>query len=113
MAKIIEFPFKQIDESDKLENKLKAVLQSKGYDEDTIAFGVKKAKEIYHKTNKTNKYSFSIQLPDTISQEEANNIKEQIENGIKQLKDQAGNIIINLSSELVWAEIKLYLAKRE
>jgi len=111
MAKIIEFTFKQIDSADKIEKKLKAVLQSKGYDEDTIAFGAKKAKEIY-KTIKTNKYSFSIQLPDSISHLEAHNIKEQIENGIKQLKDQAREIIINLHVELVWAEIKLYLAKK-
>lgn len=112
MAKIIEFPFKQIDVSDKFENKLTADLQSKGYDEATIVFAVKKAKEIY-KTIKTDKPSFSIQMPNTISQLEANSIKEQIENGIKQLKDQAGNIITDLSAELVWAEIKLYLAKKE
>ena len=111
MAKIIEFPFKQIDVSDKIENKIKAVLQSEGYDEDTIDFGVKKAKEIYEMV-KTNKYSFSIKLPDSISHVEANNIKEQIEREIRQLINQAGEIITNLSSELVWTEIKLYLAKK-
>ena len=82
MGDVLEFPTPKAQGMAFLESQLRDILSRKGADEQLIAFAVEQLVRVYGRINESEQYSFSVHLPDGLSQAETNGLQEEIKAGL-------------------------------
>jgi hypothetical protein len=113
VAQLLEFPSQRVQGLAFLEDQIRELLAARGADEELIDFAANTVRDVYQRNIEAENYSFSVELPPTISEQDAESLRGGIELGIKQIRDENHAIIVRLIAELVLAEVKLFQHRRQ
>ena len=95
-----------------LENQLRDILKAKGADEPLIRFAVGQMVRVYDRINASEHYSFSVHLPNGLSQLEKDTLHEEITDGLETVRRNNHALLLELVAQLVLAEVKLFQHER-
>jgi hypothetical protein len=110
---VIEFPSRRAQGLAFLDQQIRQLLADRGADEELIDFAADTVKRIYERSSDAENYSFSVALPDGISDGDAEALRESIREGVEHLRDENHAVVIRLIAELVMAEVRMFQANRD
>ena len=112
MGDILEFPSQQAQGLAYLERQLREMLAARGADQPLIDFASSELTQIYAQLSESEQYSFSVELPETLSQEEKDALATQINLGLGGVAKANHALMLRLIAQLVLAEVKLFQHER-
>jgi len=112
MADILEFPSQQAQGLAFLDRELRALLEAKGADAPLIDFAVNQLTRIYTDLRESEQYSFSVELPESISAGDRDRLHRQITAGLEGIRQENHALMIKLVAQLVLAEVRLFQHER-
>ena len=112
MGDILEFPAARAQGMAFLESQLRDILGRKGADEQLIAFAVEQLVKVYGRINESEQYSFSVHLPDGLSDTERDTLHAEINTGLETVRSNNHALLLELVAQLVIAEVKLFQHER-
>jgi hypothetical protein len=112
MGEILEFPSLQAQGLAFLDRQLRALLATKGADEQLIDFAANQLTQIYAQLSESEQYSFHVELPESIGQEDRNTLYQQINIGLEGIRKENHSLMVNLIAQLVLAEVRLFQHER-
>lgn len=112
MGEILEFPSQQTQGLAFLDRQLRALLESKGADEQLIDFAANQLTGIYAQLSESELYSFSVELPASIDEEEKDRLYQQINAGLEGIRAENHSLMVKLVAQLVLAEVRLFQHER-
>lgn len=113
MAQILSFPSQEAQGLAYLDRQLRELMESKGADVALIDFAAQHLTSIYSQLTDAEQYSFAVQLPEGLSQEDSHSLSEQINSGLSGLRKENHSTLVRLIAQLVLAEVKLFQHERE
>ncbi|MGB1139757.1 MAG: hypothetical protein ACPG1A_02590 [Halioglobus sp.] len=113
MGDILEFPTPTVQGMAYLETQLRKMLDAKGADQQLIDFAAEQLTRVYGRVNEAEQYSFSVKLPDGLSEAEKSALKEEINVGLEGIRHGNHALLLQLVAELVLAEVKLFQHQRD
>ena len=99
MTNILEFPSQRA--------------QGLAYLDELIDFAASTVRRVYERSVDAENYSFSVTLPEGISDADAEALRLSITRGVERIRDENHAVVIRLIAELVLAEVKIFQAHRE
>jgi hypothetical protein len=112
MGDILEFPSQQAQGLAFLDRQLRALLLAKGADEQLIDFAVAQLTRIYGELSESEQYSFTVELPASITDQEKALLEQQINTGLEGIRRENHSLMIKLAAQLVLAEVRLFQHER-
>jgi hypothetical protein len=112
MGRVFEFPSQQVQGLAYLDRQLRTLLESKGADEQLVDFAASQLTQIYAQLSDTEQYIFSLQLPPGISDQDKQNLSEQMTAGLEGIRQENHAMMVRLVAQLVLAEVRLYQHER-
>jgi hypothetical protein len=112
MATILQFPSARVQGLSFLEDQLRDLLHGKGADKELMDYAASTVRDIYQRNVAEENYSFSLRLPEGIDESSADNLQQQIQEGIVGIRAENHAIIVRLIAELALAEVKLFQLRR-
>ncbi len=112
MGEILEFPSQQAQGLAFLDRQLRALLATKGADEQLIDFAANQLTQIYAQLSESEQYSFSVELPASIGHEDKDRLYQQINTGLEGIRKENHALMVNLIAQLVLAEVRLFQHER-
>jgi hypothetical protein len=112
MGDVLEFPTPKAQGMAFLESQLRDILSRKGADEQLIAFAVEQLVRVYGRINESEQYSFSVHLPDGLSEAEKDTLHDEINAGLETVRSNNHALLLELVAQLVLAEVKLFQHER-
>ena len=112
MGEILEFPSQQAQGLAFLERQLAALLESKGADEQLIAFAREELTRIYSRISESEQYPFRLQLPDHLSAQERDSMQRQVQEGLDGIRGENHRLLIELVAELLLTQVRLFQCER-
>jgi hypothetical protein len=113
MGEILDFPTSRAQGMAFLESQLRDILARKGADEQLIAFAVEQLVKAYARINASEQYSFSVRLPDGLSEAGKAELQSDITAGLETVRRNNHALLLELVAQLVLAEVKLFQHQRE
>lgn len=112
MGDILEFPSRQAQGLAFLERELRALLRARGADDRLIDFAVGQLTGTYAKLSESEQYEFSIELPDTVTASQRDELYRQINSGLEGIRRENHALMVELIARLVLAELRLFQHER-
>lgn len=112
MGEILEFPSQQAQGLAFLDRQLRALLATKGADEQLIDFAANQLTGIYADLSESEQYSFHVELPESIAQEDTDRLYQQINIGLEGIRKENHALMVKLIAQLVLAEVRLFQHQR-
>ncbi len=112
MGDVLEFPTPKAQGMAFLESQLRDILDRKGADEQLIAFAVEQLVRVYGRINDSEQYSFSVHLPDGLSDAARDTLHREINAGLETVRRNNHALMLELVAQLVLAEVKLFQHER-
>ena len=112
MADILEFPSKQAQGLAYLDRELRALLAARGADDRLIDFAVSQLTRTYAQLSESEQYSFSVELPASISAGDKESLYRQINEGLEGIRTENHSLMVRLIARLVLAEVRLFQHER-
>lgn len=112
MGEILEFPSQQAQGLAFLDRQLRALLASKGADEQLIDFAAGQLTRVYAQLSESEQYSFSVELPESIGHEDRGKLYQQINAGLEGIRAENHTLMVKLIAQLVLAEVRLFQHER-
>jgi hypothetical protein len=112
MGDILEFPSQQAQGLAYLDRELRKLLQARGADAQLIDFTAAQLTRIYGELSDSEQYSFSVELPASLSADEAQALYEQINTGLAGIRKENHALMLKLVAQLVLARIRLFQHER-
>jgi predicted AlkP superfamily phosphohydrolase/phosphomutase len=112
MGDILTFPSQQAQGLAFLDRELRSLLQTKGADEQLIDFAAGQLTRIYAQLSESEQYSFCIDLPATISDEERDKLHTQVTDGLEGIRQENHALMVQLIAQLVLAEVRVFQHER-
>ena len=113
MTNVLEFPSRRAQGLAYLDGQIRALLQDRGADDELIDFAASTVKRVYERSVDAENYSFSVALPEGISDTEAEALRLSITHGLERIRNENHAVMIRLIAELVLAEVRVFQAHRE
>lgn len=113
MASIIEFPSQRAQGLAFLDQQIRRLLAERGADEELIDFAATTVKRVYERSIEAENYSFSVALPEGVSESDAEALRDSIREGVERIRDENHAVLIRLIAELVMAEVRMFQANRD
>lgn len=113
MASIIEFPSQRAQGLAFLDKQIRRLLAERGADDELIDFAATTVKRVYERSVEAENYSFSVALPEGISDGDADALRDSIREGVERIRDENHAVLIRLIAELVMAEVRMFQANRD
>lgn len=113
MGDILEFPSQQAQGMAFLERELRQLLATKGADDRLIDFAVEQLTGIYGRINLSERYGFSVHLPDGLSEEAKGRLQGEINAGLESIRRENHALLLELVAQLVLAEVRLFQQQRQ
>ena len=112
MGEILEFPSQQAQGLAYLDQQLRELLVSKGADERLIDFAASQLTAIYAQLGESEQYSFSVELPEQLSETQGAGLYQQINDGLEGIRKENHALLVKLVAQLVLAEVRLFQHER-
>lgn len=112
MGDVLEFPTPKAQGMAFLENQLSDILSRKGADEQLIAYATEQLVKVYGRINESEQYSFSVHLPDGLTEADKNALHDEINTGLENVRRNNHALLLELVAQLVLAEVKLFQHER-
>ena len=112
MADILEFPSQQAQGLAFLDRQLRTLLEAKGADEQLIDFAANQLTRIYADLSESEQYSFTVDLPDSISRHDHDRLYTQVNEGLEGIRKENHALMIRLIAQLVLAQVRLFQHER-
>ncbi len=112
MGKVLEFPSQQAQGLAYLDTQLRNLLANKGADQPLIDFAADQLTRTYAELSESEQYSFSIQLPPSISDADSEALNQQINTGLEGIRAENHALMIKLVAQLVLAKVQLFQRER-
>ena len=112
MGDVLEFPSQQAQGLAYLDRQLRRLLAAKGADRLLIDFAACQLTQIYAELAESEQYSFSVDLPDCLGQEDRERLYQQINQGLEGVRRENHALMVKLVAQLVLAEVKLFQHER-
>ncbi|MEM8660467.1 MAG: hypothetical protein AAGF35_06235 [Pseudomonadota bacterium] len=112
MADVLEFPSSRAQALAYLERELRTLLSERGADERLIDFAVAQLTQSYTELSESEHYSFSVALPEKLSDDEKVHLREQINAGLEGIRSENHSLMVRLIAKLVLAEMRLFQHQR-
>jgi hypothetical protein len=113
VSNVLEFPSQRVQGLAFLDQQIRGLLRTRGADEELINFAADTVKRVYERSVEAEDYSFSVTLPDGISDPDAEALRRSIKQGVERIRDENHAVVIRLIAELVMAEVRMFQARRE
>ncbi len=113
MGDVLEFPTPKAQGMAFLESQLRAILTAKGADEQLIDFATDQLTRVYERVNESEQYSFSVRLPEGLTDTEKSALQREINAGLEEVRRGNHALLLQLVAELVLAEVKLFQHQRD
>lgn len=113
MARILEFPSRRAQGLAFLEQQIRQLLAERGADEELVDFAAETTRSVYERSIDAENYSFSVTLPEGISQDDADALRDSIQEGVERIRNENHAVVIRLIAELVMAEVRIFQASRD
>jgi hypothetical protein len=113
MADVLEFPSQRAQGLAFLEQQIRQLLAERGADQELIDFAADTVRRVYERSVEAENYSFSVALPEGISDGDAEALRESIREGVEHIRDENHAVVIRLIAELVMAEVRMFQASRD
>ncbi len=113
MAKLIEFPSQRAQGLAFLDQQIRELLRARGADEELIDFAAATVKRVYERSIEAEDYSFQVSLPEGISGDDAEALRQSIFAGVERIRDENHAVVVRLIAELVMAEVRMFQASRD
>ena len=113
MGDILEFPTPKTQGMAFLESRLRAMLATKGADDQLIDFAVEQLVSVYGRVNASEQYSFSVRLPDGLSASAKDALHNEINAGLQSVRRNNHALLLELVAQLVLAEVQLFQHRRD
>ena len=108
MGKVIDLPSRAQQGMNFLEIEIRKLMTAKGESEAATEIALETLKDVYSRYRDIGKLSFELKLPSSLSEQEKNNIEQQVIAGIGLLTEEHSHIINRLAAELVMTKVKLF-----
>jgi hypothetical protein len=112
MGEVLEFPSQQAQGLVYLDRQLRALLEARGADSQTVDFAVEQLTRTYGELSESEQYSFAIELPESIGAEERDSIYHQVTEGLEGIRKENHALMIKLVAQLVLAKVRLFQHER-
>jgi len=112
MGDILEFPSQQARGLAFLDQQLRTLLQAKGADQQLIDFAAGQLTDIYAQLSESEQYSFSVELPDSVSESDRDHLYNQVNTGLEGIRKENHALMVKLIAQLVLAEVRLFQHER-
>jgi hypothetical protein len=112
MGNILEFPSQQAQGLAFLDRQLRVLLEARGADDPLIDFATAQLTDIYAQLSESEQYSFTVELPESISVSEKVAIYDQINEGLEGIRQENHSLMVKLAAQLVLAELRLFQHER-
>ena len=113
MAKVLEFPSRQVQGLSYVESQLRELLKRKGADQALMDYAAITIREIYQHYANAENYSFRLELPEATDEAMSKLLQARIEDGIEGIRAENHAIIVRLIAELALARVQLYQRERD
>ena len=113
MGDILDFPTPIAQGMAFLESQLRDILARKGADEQLIAFTVEQLVRVYAHVNGSEQYSFSVRLPEGLSEAQKRTLEDEINWGLESVRRNNHALLLELVAQLVLAEVRLFQHQRD
>ena len=113
MGDVLEFPTPKAQGMAYLESQLRAILAAKGADEQLIDFATDQLTRVYERVNASEQYSFSVRLPDGLTERQKSALQQEINTGLEEVRRGNHALMLQLVAELVLAEVRLFQHRRD
>ena len=113
MASIIEFPSQRAQGLAFLDQQVRRLLAERGADKALIDFAAETTRRVYERSVEAENYSFSVTLPESISDNDAQALRDSIREGVERIRDENHAVLVRLIAELVMAEVRMFQASRD
>lgn len=113
MGNILEFPSQQAQGLAFLDRQLRSLLEAKGADEQLIDFAANQLTRIYADLSESEQYSFSVELPESISPTDRERLYSQVNEGLEGIRKENHSLMIKLVAQLVLAQVRLFQHERD
>ena len=112
MSDVLEFPSQEARAFAFLERELGGLLTASGADEALITHAMQALKSVYAEASEASDFSFSVDLPSPITEEQAALLQHQITAGVEALRDHHHALVLKLAARLLLSELKLFQHER-
>lgn len=112
MGNILEFPSQQAQGLTFLDRQVRALLEARGADQLLIDFAAGQLTDIYAQLSESEQYSFTVELPESISVSEKVTIYDQVNEGLEGIRQENHSLMVKLVAQLVLAELRLFQHER-
>ena len=113
MGKVLEFPSQQAQGLAYLDAQLRKLLTSKGADQQLIDFAADQLTQTYTQLSKSEQYSFRIELPAGLDDEDTETLNQQINAGLEGIRSENHGLMVKLVAQLVLAKVQLFQHARD
>lgn len=113
MGDVLEFPTPKAQGMAYLESQLRDILNARGADKQLIDFATEQLTSVYGRINASEQYSFSVHLPDGLSDLEKSSLENEINTGLEGIRKGNHALLVQLVAQLVLAEVKLFQHQRD
>jgi hypothetical protein len=112
MGEILKFPSEQAQGLAFLDSQLRQLLETKGADAKLIDFAANQLTSLYAQLTESEQYSFTVKLPEHLNNDESEDLYQQINGGLGNIRQQNHALLVNLVAQLVLAEVRLFQLER-
>ena len=112
MGEILEFPSQQAQGLAFLDRQVRELLKTKGADDTLVDFAARQLTEIYGQLNESEQYSFIVELPTPLEQQDSERLYQQINQGLEGIRKENHALLVKLVAQLVLAEVRLFQHER-
>ena len=113
MGKVLEFPSQQAQGLAYLDGQLRKLLASKGADQPLVDFAADQLTRTYAELSESEQYSFSIQLPPNMTDDDSERLNQQINTGLEGIRTENHALMIKLVAQLVLTKVQLFQHERD
>jgi len=112
MWEVLEFPSQQAQGLAYLDRELRNLLTAKGADAPLIDFAATQLTQIYADLAESEQYSFSVELPDSLTAADRERLYQQVNAGLEGIRRENHALLLKLVARLVLAEVRLFQHER-
>ena len=112
MGDILEFPSQQVQGLAFLDRQLRDLLAAKGADDQLVDFAARQLTTMYAQLSKSEQYSFTIELPAHLNNEESDSLYHQINTGLEGVRKENHALLVKMLAQLVLAEVRIFQHER-
>lgn len=112
MGDVLDFPSNQAQGLAFLERRLRDMLVARGADEPLIEFATAELNRIYSRIRESEDYSFSVALPEGLSDRQRSELESSINAGLEEIRRENHGLTLELVAQLLLTQVRLFEHER-